>query len=41
MALPAVRSSAPPADVTETGEAYLVEVELPGIKRDDIAVNGR
>jgi HSP20 family protein len=29
---------APPADVTETGEAYLVEVELPGVKRHDLAV---
>lgn len=29
---------APLADVTETEDAYLVEVELPGVKRDDITV---
>lgn len=34
-----VRAWAPPADVTETSEAYLVEVELPGVKRDDITVD--
>ncbi|PWK86856.1 HSP20 family protein [Lentzea atacamensis] len=34
-----VRAWAPLADVTETGEAYLVEVELPGVKRDDITVD--
>ncbi|ONI84598.1 heat-shock protein Hsp20 [Saccharothrix sp. ALI-22-I] len=28
----------PLADVTETDEAYLVEVELPGVKRDDITI---
>jgi HSP20 family protein len=27
------------ADVSETDEAYLVEVELPGVKRDDIAID--
>lgn len=34
-----VRAWAPPADVTETGEAYLVEVELPGVRRDDIEID--
>jgi HSP20 family protein len=34
-----VRAWAPLADVTETGEAYLVEVELPGVQRDDIVVD--
>lgn len=29
-------SSMPLADVEETDEAYIVEVELPGVKRDDI-----
>lgn len=28
----------PPADVEETAEAYLVELELPGVRREDIAV---
>lgn len=33
----------PPADVTETDEAFHVEVELPGVRRQDIdvEVNGR
>ncbi|MEV6717609.1 Hsp20/alpha crystallin family protein [Lentzea sp. NPDC051208] len=30
---------APLADVTETAEAYLVEVELPGVRRDDVVVD--
>jgi len=34
-----VRAWAPPADVTETAEAYLVEVELPGVQRDDVVVD--
>ena len=29
----------PLADVTETDDAYLVEVELPGVKRDDITID--
>ncbi|HEY6794531.1 MAG TPA: Hsp20/alpha crystallin family protein [Kineosporiaceae bacterium] len=28
----------PPADFTETEDAYLLEVELPGVKREDITV---
>jgi HSP20 family protein len=28
----------PLADIEETGDAYLVEVELPGVKPDDITV---
>lgn len=28
----------PLADVEETDDAYVVEVELPGVKRDDIAI---
>jgi HSP20 family protein len=33
----------PPADVEETADAYTVEIELPGVKRDDldIEVSGR
>ncbi|OLT46921.1 hypothetical protein BJF85_00095 [Saccharomonospora sp. CUA-673] len=30
---------APAADVRETDEAYVVEVELPGVQRDDITVD--
>ncbi|KID28214.1 Hsp20/alpha crystallin family protein [Prauserella rugosa] len=30
---------APAADVRETDEAYVVEVEVPGVKRDDITVD--
>lgn len=29
----------PAADLTETDDAYLVEVELPGVKREDIAID--
>ncbi|WP_309111991.1 Hsp20/alpha crystallin family protein [Saccharothrix sp.] len=29
----------PSADVTESADAYLVEVELPGVKRDDVTID--
>ncbi|GAA3707487.1 Hsp20/alpha crystallin family protein [Zhihengliuella alba] len=29
---------APLADVSETDDAYLVEVELPGVKREDVSI---
>ncbi len=32
------RAWAPMADLSETDEAYVVECELPGIKRDDIDI---
>jgi HSP20 family protein len=35
---PLGQSWAPLADLTETDEAYLAEVELPGVSRDDISV---
>lgn len=35
----AVRTWAPAADVSETEDAYLVEVDLPGVKREDITVD--
>jgi HSP20 family protein len=28
----------PPADVTETDDTYVVEIEVPGVRRDDIDV---
>lgn len=33
----------PPADIEETDDAYLVEIELPGVKKEnlDIEVSGR
>ncbi|MCT2584598.1 Hsp20/alpha crystallin family protein [Actinophytocola gossypii] len=34
-----VRAWSPSADVTENDEAYLVEVELPGVKREDITID--
>lgn len=30
---------APSAEVTETEDAYLVEVDLPGVKRDDVTID--
>lgn len=35
---PPVQSWAPLADLSETDQAYLAEVELPGVARDDISV---
>ena len=35
---PPVQSWAPLADLSETDEAWLAEVELPGVARDDISV---
>jgi HSP20 family protein len=32
---------APPADVTETDDAYMIHVELPGVRRDEINVEMR
>lgn len=32
------RAWTPPAEVAETGEAYTVELELPGARRDDIDI---
>jgi HSP20 family protein len=29
---------APPADVTETDDTYVVEIEVPGVRREDIDV---
>lgn len=33
------RAWSPMADVSETDDAYVVEIEVPGIKREDIAVD--
>jgi HSP20 family protein len=32
----------PPADIVETDDAYIIEVELPGVRREDVdvALNG-
>jgi HSP20 family protein len=35
---PPVQGWGPLADLSETDEAYLAEVELPGVARDDISV---
>ena len=35
---PLGRGQAPAADLTETGDAYVAEVELPGVRKDDISV---
>ncbi|MGV9933952.1 Hsp20/alpha crystallin family protein [Streptomyces olivaceoviridis] len=37
-AMPSVRAFSPLADLHETDDTYVVEAELPGIKRDDIDV---
>jgi HSP20 family protein len=33
------RTWAPPAEVSETEDAYLVEVDLPGVRRGDISID--
>jgi HSP20 family protein len=33
------RTWAPLADVSETDEAYVVEVEVPGVKREDVSLD--
>jgi HSP20 family protein len=35
---PFSRGQAPAADLTETGDAYVAEVELPGVSKDDISI---
>jgi HSP20 family protein len=35
---PLGRGPAPAADLTETGDAYVAEVELPGVSKDDISI---
>ena len=35
---PFSRAQAPAADLTETGDSYVAEVELPGVRKDDISV---
>jgi HSP20 family protein len=35
---PLAQAWAPAADLTETGDAYLAEVELPGVHKDDINI---
>ena len=35
---PSGQAWAPAADLTETGDAYVAEVELPGVRKDDIRV---
>ena len=35
---PSGQAQSPAADLTETGGAYIAEVELPGVRKDDIRV---
>jgi HSP20 family protein len=35
---PSGQAWAPAADLTETGDAYIAEVELPGVRKNDISV---
>jgi HSP20 family protein len=35
---PSGQARSPAADLTETGDAYVAEVELPGVRKDDISV---
>ncbi len=36
--LPSVRDVLPLADIEESDDAYVVDVELPGVKREDLSV---
>lgn len=38
MTLPVLRSVRPPADVSETDDAYLVDIEVPRVDRKDLTV---
>jgi len=35
---PTIQAWAPHADLSETDQAYVAEIELPGVARDDISV---
>jgi HSP20 family protein len=35
---PSGQAWAPAADLTEVGDAYIAEIELPGVRKDDISV---
>jgi HSP20 family protein len=35
---PSGQAWAPAADLTEAGDAYVAEVELPGVRKDDVSV---